>query len=297
MKDLRTALLFLSMIFIIHSMAAQNVQMVHIKLKNGNTIIGQQLSENDTTIVLQSEGMGKISIEKNSIKTLKKISPSAIKNEEYWFENPNASRYLFAPSGYSLKAGEGYYQNFMLFYNSFGYGFSDRFTAGLGIIPVTFGEGLFFTFKAKYAIPLVEDKWNVGTGFLYSSGFGDKLGIGYGVLTYGTREHNVTIGAGYGWTDGDIANRPIITISGMTRLGKKLGLVSENWLIPKENYTYNYDPATGQSTQTNRSYKYDLVYGLSLRFIGNNISIDLGVVPIDDIAIPIVGVIIPFGRG
>ena len=296
MKKIKDTLCLLLILIISNIGFSQNAPLIHIRLKNGNTFIGKQISESGTIIIMQSEGIGEITIQKSNLKSYKKIDPAEIKFGDYWFENPNASRYLFAPSGYSLKAGEGYYQNFMLFYNSIGYGFTDQFTMGFGVIPFTFGDELFATVQAKYSFPIIENKLNAGAGFLYSSGFGDKLGIGYGVLTYGSKDNNITVGAGYGWTDGNVANRPIITINGMTRLGKKFGLVTENWLIPRENYSCNYDAATQRCTSNKRSYKYDLVYGLSLRYIGENITLDFGVVPIDGYAIPLLGVNLPFGK-
>ena len=267
--------------------------LLQLQLKDGNIFIGELMSEDANSVVLRPKGMENIRIQKDQIKSRKLIPISNYKNGQYWFDNPNAHRYLYGPSGYSLEKGTGYYQNFMLFYNSVSYGFSDRITAGLGIIPYTFGEGLFFSLQAKYAIPIVENKWSTAIGVQYINAIGEQVGIGYGVLTYGSKDHHLTLGAGYGWSEDNLANAPIITISGMTRLGRKFGIVSENWLLPQEEGIYEINTA-GEYVYRQTGTSYNLLYGLSCRYIGESLTIDFGVVGIDAGAIPLVGVVLPF---
>jgi hypothetical protein len=47
---------------------------------------------------------------------------------QYWFENPNATRYLFGPTAIPLKKGEGYYQNTYIILQSFNIGVSNNFS-------------------------------------------------------------------------------------------------------------------------------------------------------------------------
>jgi len=79
------------------------------------------------------------------------------------------------------------------------------------------------------------------------------IGVGYGSLTLGSNENNVTLNVGWGATKGDsydavtntsktswsFANKPMFTFSGMTRISRRCMLVSENWFFAVNEYTYD----------------------------------------------------------
>jgi hypothetical protein len=103
---------------------------------DGNEFIGRIVFEDEEKIILNTTTFGELSIPRSSVKRLSAIKPERIIEGVHWFENPQASRYFWAPNGYGLKAGEGYYQNIYVFYNQFSYGASDYFSIGAGIIPL-----------------------------------------------------------------------------------------------------------------------------------------------------------------
>ena len=59
-------------------------------------------------------------------------------------------------------------------------------------------------------------------------GEGVSFGLGYGALTVGNRDKNLTLGAGWAFADSEWANSPTLTLSGMTRVGRKTYLLTEN---------------------------------------------------------------------
>jgi len=155
-----------------------------------------------------------------------------------WFQNPNATRYFFAPSGIPLRKKEGYFQNAYLLANSANVGITNNLTLGGGVvIPLLF----YITPKLSYKI---SKHMYAGVGLIYAQSFITSInigaGIGYGLITVGSAEHNLTIGAGYGYARSDNAYKetpmPVMTINGMTRIGKKVSLVTENWFIPRLGY-------------------------------------------------------------
>jgi len=92
------------------------------------------------------------------------------------------------------------------------------------------------------------------------------VGVAYGSLTLGSREHNVTLNAGWGATKQNsydpvsyqsssswgMADKPMFTLSGMTRISKRCMLITENWLFSVKEYTY--DPVgntNGTQSKTN----------------------------------------------
>ena len=294
-----TAILFFSIICIWNAYgqatSSDTVQQkIVIKTIDDNTMIGTIDKEDDMAIWLSTEKYGVVKIQKLDIVSQKDLKKGQLVNGQFWFENPNATRNLYGPTGYGLKKGEGYYQNFYLILNSVSYGITDNFTIGVGTVP--FGINAtgvsFLTVTPKLSFPIVKDKLNVGTGILYSRILGSDAGIAYGVLTYGSRDNNITVGTGYGFfryndlfstgqASFEFANRPILTISGTTRLSKRMSLVTENWFVPSGDDNYQG------------------VFTLSFRYILDKVSIDLGLINTLDgfqyiIGLPVVGAVIPF---
>ncbi|KAA3631795.1 MAG: hypothetical protein DWQ02_15835 [Bacteroidetes bacterium] len=270
------------------SPANDSIQYVQIKTLDGNTYIGSILEETSELLLIKTQSAGEIKITKNQIKKLKRFSANQLKDGKYWFENPNATRNLYGPTGYGLEKGEGYYQNFMIFLNSVNVGITDNITIGAGFLPVGLENGFNFLITPKFSVPVVPEKVNLAGGLLYARFFEENMGILYGVGTYGPKDHNATLGLGYGFLNGELAKRPIITVSGMTRVGRKFGLVTENWFIPIENY------------EDDKNYFAAITYGV--RYISEGVTIDFSFLRVADIedffilGIPLVGVVIPFGR-
>ena len=90
--------------------------LVRIETSDGNEYTGTIVSENEQTIILKTNTLGEISIPKTMIRHLEEIGSEQIVKGEIWFENPQATRYFWAPNGYGLKKREGYYQNIYVFY-------------------------------------------------------------------------------------------------------------------------------------------------------------------------------------
>lgn len=259
-----------------------------IETKDGSVFQGVYLGQSEAGIRLLTESAGEVLIPMSAVKNFRILNDQNFKNGEYWFENPNATRYLFSPSAYNLRKGEAYYQNTYIVINSFNYGVTDRFTIGAGfeLISTFSGTPIFFI-TPKYSFPISEN-WNAGAGILYANaaGFDEEfsgLGVGYGIVTYGSRDNNVTLGAGFGYVNGEASGQPVINLSGMRRVRRKIALVTENWFVPTDGY-YG-------------------VYSYGLRFMGEKITIDLAFLNNADIAqevvfigIPYVDFVVKFGK-
>ena len=57
--------------------------------------------------------------------------------------------------------------------------------------------------------------------------------LGYGVVTLGHAETNLSVGAGYGFINGELSDYPAIMISGTHRVSNSIALLSENYWIPQ----------------------------------------------------------------
>lgn len=259
-----------------------------IETKDGSVIQGKYMGHTENGIKVQTESAGELTIPNDQITWMKVVEDDRFKDGEYWFENPNATRYLFSPSAFSLKKGEAYYQNTYLIINSFNFGVTDNLTIGGGfeLYSTVTGDPIFFI-SPKYSFPISKNL-RAGAGLLYVNALDSNdgftgLGIGYGIVTYGNTDDNITVGLGYGFVEKELSEKPVFTFSGMKRLSRRFGLVSENWLVPTDDY-YG-------------------IYSYGLRFMGERMTVDFAFLNNPDIAsdvtfigFPYIDFVIRFGK-
>lgn len=242
-----------------------------VDLRDGSQFIGEFVMQDSISIVLTNNTIPEIRIPVCHIKKAEEIDVSGIQEGKHWFPNPNSTRYLFSPSAFNLKRGEGYYQNTYLIFNSFNVGLTDHFSVGGGFeILTTFGSLTSGSFKPIYFITPkvgfpVNNRFSLGGGLMYvsvpidmydeSGNNRSAFGAVYGVGTIGNYDKNVTLGLGWGFNEGNLADKPLITLSGMSRIGRKTALVTENWFIPGDTYY--------------------AMFSYGIRFFGEKLAVDL----------------------
>ena len=236
----RLTLLLLSLLLFSLFSNAQGTQdsiKSQVETLDGNEYIGIILNQSPESIRLKTEVLGEITIPQSEIKRITPLSATKSKDGVYWLDNPQATRYFWAPNGYNLKAGEGYYQNVWVLFNQAVVGLTDYFSAGVGVMPLFLFEGaptpVWVT--AKFSLPIVENKINLGAGALMSTVVGGDtesgFGILYGISTFGSKNQNLNIGLGWGFADGEMAKNPTLNISGTIRTGARGYFITENYLI------------------------------------------------------------------
>lgn len=297
-----------------------NERFVTVTTTNGNTFAGYVISSDEKELVLQTDQMGRVAIPKYTIKKMSDKVTGQVVNGEYWFENPNATRYIIGPSAIPLRKGEGYYQNLYLFVHSGSVGLTDNISIGGGtelLTPIVTGQApaMFFA-TAKAGFPVAE-RLHVGGGILYVNyrkklfgSYNNHIGTVFGLTTYGSGNNNITVGAGWGYQqagsdnpfsgkqeqNGGISKRPTFTVSAMARPFKWLSVVTENWVFPN---TRNEYYAINQPPRKIHSYKYIFSYGL--RVMGERVAVDMGFFNNPDISgsifigIPYIAVVVKFG--
>ncbi len=263
-----------------------NENLVSIETDDGNEFLGEIVKEDEKVIVLKTQNFGEITIYKNKIKTRKKVESHQIKQGKLWFDNPQSTRYLWAPNGYGLKKGEGYYQNIWVLWNQVTYGITNNFSVGGGVIPLFLFGGaptpVFIT--AKVSVPIVKNKINVGGGVIAGTILGESEGFGilYGLSTFGTPDNNVSVGLGYGFSGEEWASSPMINVNGMFRITSRGYIITENYYI-------------------NMDGERAAFLSLGGRWIIKKAALDYGLIfPIIEgsefIAFPWLGFTIPFGK-
>lgn len=273
---------------------SDTAQVWQIVTLDGNSHIGKILDKTQGNISLQTQTLGLITIPYSQIKTTQLVHKSQVIDGDFWYESPHNTRYFWSPSGYGLHKGEGYYQNIWVLFNQVSYGFTDYFSLGVGILPTFFfgGSGFPFWVTPKVSVPIAKDKFNFGAGVLYINGVGDfsgtnGVGLGYGVLTAGSRDRNFSLGFGFGFSDGEQSRAVVINASGCYRVSKKFSLLTENYIIPLA------------STSRYEAYTVGIL-SVGGRYGGRNIAVDFGLfAPIDEgiyFALPWLGLNVPFGH-
>jgi len=289
---MKTSLLVLFTLFLLISLNSyaqvSDTSLVRIETSDGNEYVGIVVSENEQVLVLKTETLGEITLQKVTIRNREIIRKEQVKEGEIWFENPQATRYFWAPNGYGLRKGEGYYQNIYVFWNQFTVGLSDNFSLGGGVIPLfLLGGGptpVFLT--GKVSVPLVENKVNLGAGALAGAVLGEdggSFGIVYGVSTFGDPDKNFTLGLGYAFAGGEWASSPLINLSGMVRGSKRMYFITENY----------YVHAGGDGGGIIGLGGRWLIKRASLDFM---LAIPFGADMDTFIAFPAIGFVIPFGK-
>ena len=267
--------------------SAADPEYIRIETKNGSLFFGVLISEDEQTVTISIEGVGEITIQRAVIKTIERLSKDRFRDGTYWFENPQATRYFFAPNALSLEKKQGYYQNIWILFNNVNYGLTERFSIGVGMIP-------FFLFGAesspiwilpKVTFPIQDGQFHVGAGAMLGGLIGEEtesLGLLYGVGTYGDRDRNATLGIGYGYAGEELSTSPFINLSGMWRIGPRVTLLTENYFIPEA------DMAGLISIGARRTYeRFAVDFGL-VKPLGEDTD--------ENTAIPWLGVTMPFGR-
>lgn len=168
-------------------------QFVQITLNDGTLKIGRLIAINEQEVVIDISGLGDTSIPKYLIQELLDVQLNEKELSQGFINASNQpSRYFFAPSGFQLAEGEGYFQSNVAL-NSISYGFSDRFTGGFMVSVM--GAGV----TAKYG-GQVGENIHMSIGGLASVdyyGILDRpLVLGFANVTFGDEDKHLTLNLG-----------------------------------------------------------------------------------------------------
>lgn len=266
---------------------AQQEQMYRVETTEGDVVIGTLTSESETEVVLNTRQLGEVTIERTDIESMENIDADRLRDGEYWFPNPQSTRYFFGTNAIGIPKNEGYYQNTWIFFNNVNYGIHSNFSIGAGTVPTfLFGAGQIPVWVLpKVSISTPQENLHLAGGAIWGGVLGadnsGSAGLLYSVATVGTRNHNASLGLGYGFVNGELSDAPAITVSGMTRIGRTTYLLSENYFFP------TVDGAN--------------VISFGVRWAPENFAVDFGLfrplsVETGIVGFPWLGVTIPFGQ-
>jgi len=257
------SLVFMLVFFLNTAYCQDSGKEVWIKMENGEEYQGKIINADQETLTLQTKN-GQLDLITSKVASIEDVEAY---DGKFHFKNPNDTRYFIGPSARPLKKGKGYYQNVSVSVNAVNIGITDNISIGGGfefISTVVVQEPLWFL-TPKVGFPISE-KWSIGGGLLIGGlGAQGAGGLGYGVITYGSADSNMTVGLGYRFG----SSEPLLVLSGMHRLGKSISLVSENYFASVG--TDELSPGLG-------------TFGIQgIRIIGKKNSFDIGLIIIPEI--------------
>lgn len=211
-----------------------------VETQQNTSFTGLLVSMSLTTLEFNAAELGSIRLDRTQIRRadLQRVTEAGVKPNYYDIGNGN--RLFFAPTGRGLRKGEATLQDVSVYLLGLNYGITNNFSLGgyVSLVPGVALSDQLLVLTPKFSFP-VSEKVHVGAGLLYvrvptfdgnsiSNSVG--AGIGYGVVTYGSADDNVTVGLGYGFVQGDIGATPIIQVGGQKRVSRKISLISENYI-------------------------------------------------------------------
>ncbi len=239
---------------------------VELLLRDGQRLRGRFVARGQGGVTLEVEG-GRITVPAAAIREEGPgdrvvVAPSRIRDS-------NRTRYLYSPSGFMLRKGEGYLSQTELALTSVAYGLTDWLTLQAGtILPLAIYDPRYtpgvFAVKAGWS---PAPRWHLAGGFqsLVLPVDDEVMAAGFlfATATWGTEDLHVGVSAGPPFQLsgekselGDV----LVSVSANWRAFRHGALVSENWIV------------TGAGERTH------FVGSAAYRFLAERVAVDLGLV-------------------
>lgn len=205
-----------------------------VELRSGNSFIGVLRAATSEELEFETKDLGSVRVQRTNLKDF--VLLSAEQARRGYDDVGNGNRLFFAPTARNLRRGEGYVQSQEIFLLSVNYGVTDNFSMGaLATVFPAAGSDNFIGLTPKLSFPLAE-KVHVGAGALVLFANGGTGGVTYANATYGSADHNLTAGVGYGFAGGiGFSSTPVLVLGGATRVSRRFSLLNETYILRERN--------------------------------------------------------------
>jgi hypothetical protein len=252
---------------------------VTVVLRDGGTLRGTIVREDGDVLTFRTASGVELQVPRRAIASISRAEPTG------WPADPNDTRLLFASTGRPLKKGDGYFSDHYVVFPGFAYGLTDHFSlaGGMSVVPAVGLERQVFYVSPRLGWQ-VSRNTALSVGGLYASASDDAAGLLFGAATVGPPDRSLTAGIGFvatreyedrrgprgeylgtsrRWT---LHGEPIVMVGGSLRVSRHVALLSENWLFLGNDFDLSYQP-----------------FGVGLRFFGDRVSADVGVILIGEV--------------
>jgi hypothetical protein len=197
-----------------------------IELNDGTLISGNMVSEDNREIVVLTENKGQIILPKYTIKSRRLALKTDYLDSKLIHKNPHPSRYFYSPSAFPLEKNTGYFNLTYFSVMQVQYGLTDEFSVGVSstflLMPLLI--------NAKWS-EKIDDNLYVSfggqLGRLWWTSESPIVGLGFGNVTYGNPEQNVSLNVGYGFLSEEGENSGLFmgSVCGNKRISDKVSLM------------------------------------------------------------------------
>ncbi len=224
-----------------------------IILNDDSELLGKIKNENDSLVFFTTNAGLELSLDKKMIKE-RKVVRGEWKGDTFLRADPNRTRLLFAPTGRTLSAGEGYFSAYEIFFPFLAIGITDFITlsGGMTLFPGADQQIIYIAPKVR-AVHI--DNFDLSGGVLYAHVEDENFGILYGVTSYGTSRASLTLGLGWRFVNGETADNPALMVGGEIQVSNSVKFITENWKFPDAE---------------------DLLVSFAIRFFGEHLAADFG---------------------
>jgi hypothetical protein len=237
-------------------------QEVVVVLKDGQKLKGKLVSQDASGVTIESSG-ARMQFPSASVQAV--AVPGSEAAEGAWPRDPNRTRYLYSPSGFMLRQGEGYLSQTELLLTTVGFGLTDWLTLQAGtILPWLIYEPSTLPFTVALKVGGSPSEYvHLAGGFQAFAAPGlatGAAGLLFGTVTLGTQDLNLGISAGPPFAIGTGTSelgKVVVSVSGNWRVARSIALVSENWFAQVDGST-------------------EWIGSAAVRFIGDRLGVDAG---------------------
>ena len=255
---------------------AKPVPTVTIRTKDGTQLRGKIIKSDGKNYLIQTDNLGTLNIPAMNVISIEQVSSQNISSLNGQLLEPlRNTDYFLSSNGFNLKQGEWRYSNTYLYYNTFGTGITENLSVNVGFIPIV----NIFTLSGKFSFDATKNlHFALNGNYITSASSFTNVSVGTlgGVATIGTNSKNISIGATWGiGSGGNFTNKPIIQISGTTRISNKVALTMDNFLTTDTKTTY-YNNGQYYTTTSSNQIAGILTYGV--RILWTRSQFDLGLI-------------------
>ncbi|HRD53924.1 MAG TPA: hypothetical protein PKY96_14895 [Flavobacteriales bacterium] len=230
----------------VDQLAPDSTTIYRFELHEGALVIGRIVAADRDTVHVASGSFGRHALARSSIARATLYEEGSNRFGRKWFDAPVPSRNLIGATAIPMKPREFRFTNTYLLFNSLSAGVTKNITASAGfettsLLSDSSAGGIYFG-SVKYGRQMGDGIHVAAQGQVLSVPFGgwvysgsQRLNLGFlgGLVTLGDANRQLTLGLSWSVLDFRWLTRyPMITLAGQWRFGKRMGVVSENWLLP-----------------------------------------------------------------
>ncbi|MFM2195029.1 MAG: hypothetical protein RL092_629 [Bacteroidota bacterium] len=250
MKSLLVTLIFI-LTATLSSLAQSDTEIKVVKLTNGNEYIGKIISDDGREVLIETNNVGKIYVNKNDIKSISAYDPAefTVLNNDIVKSTAFSTRYTFTTNALPIKKKDSYYM-INLWGPEFHMTIADNFN--IGVMSTWFASPI--AVAAKYSIPTKNPKVNFSVGEIVGSGGYIApemvLSLSFANITLGDRDKNITFAGGYLVSNPEIgfgnpSHGPMGSIGAHVRISDKSSFIFDSMFgSTKRDYTNFGSPST-----------------------------------------------------